>query len=138
MAMLMSAHKLNQAELETRDVARVEQRILMQEMDELLAKALQDEEDQQHMLSEKQEDGREQSDAKLAKALQEDENQRAKASSQQQVCGTRPHSWPSLIARQRMRSDARTVLESTLFGCLGFEEVPPRALWCDAIRAGAF
>ena len=45
--MLLSAHKLNQVELETRDVARVEQRILIQDMDERLAQALQDEEDAQ-------------------------------------------------------------------------------------------
>jgi hypothetical protein len=85
MSMLLSAHKLNQVELETRDVARVEQRILIQDMDERLAQALQDEEDAQ---TAKRDDGDEESDAKLARALQEDEDQRelsAKASLQQQV-----------------------------------------------------
>ncbi len=83
--MLLAAHKLNQVELQSRDVARVEQRILIQDMDERLARALQDEEDAQ---SAKRDDGDEERDAKLAKALQEDEDRRelsAKASLQQQV-----------------------------------------------------
>jgi len=87
MAMLLSARQENQAEMDKKSLARVEQQILQEEMDVKLAKAIREEEENVC----EQESMRESMDEQLARAMQEEEDLRvARAIDDEEKATPRP------------------------------------------------